>query len=99
MRFKVTVAIPTYNRAHYLPEAIESVLAQTFQDFELLILDNASTDNTPELVKSFKDERIRYVRNQTNIGMFGNCNKALELARGEYVIIFHDDDIRKKNYT
>lgn len=70
-------------------------MVQTFQDFELLILDNASDDNTLELLKRFKDERIRYVRNETNIGMFGNCNKALELAQGEYVIIFHDDDVIK----
>ena len=64
---KVTVCLPTYNRAHYLREAIESVLSQTFQDFELLICDNASTDETSEVVKSFRDARIRYVRHSRNI--------------------------------
>lgn len=90
---KVTVAIPTYNRAHYLKEAIDSVLNQTFQDYELLILDNASTDNTSEVVSSYKDERIQYVRNENNIGPINNFNKAIDLANGDYLIIFHDDDI------
>lgn len=92
---KVTVAIPTYNRAHYLKEAIESVLAQTFEDYELLILDNASTDNTEEVVRSFNDKRIKYIKNKINIGGLNNFNKALDMAKGEYVIIFHDDDIMK----
>ncbi|MDI6603793.1 MAG: glycosyltransferase family 2 protein [Thermoanaerobacteraceae bacterium] len=92
---KVTVAIPTYNRAHYLKEAIESVLAQTYKDYELLIIDNASTDNTEDVVKIFNDKRIKYIKNETNIGMVNNWNKCLDLAQGEYVIIFHDDDLMK----
>jgi glycosyltransferase involved in cell wall biosynthesis len=90
---KVSVIIPTYNRAHYLEQAIKSVLAQTFQDYELIILDNASTDNTPEVVRKFIDKRIKYVRNDINIGSLNNFNKGLEMASGDYVIIFHDDDI------
>jgi glycosyltransferase domain-containing protein len=92
---KVTVAIPTYNRAHYLKEAIESVLNQTYTDYELLVVDNASTDNTEEVVKSFNDKRIKYIKNETNIGMVNNWNKCIDLAKGEYLIIFHDDDIMK----
>lgn len=92
---KVTVAIPTYNRAHYLKEAIESVLNQTYTDYELLVVDNASTDNTEEVVKSFNDKRIKYIKNETNIGMVNNWNKCIDLAQGEYLIIFHDDDIMK----
>ncbi|KAA5805704.1 glycosyltransferase family 2 protein [Thermoanaerobacterium thermosaccharolyticum] len=92
---KVTVAIPTYNRAHYLKEAIESVLNQTYTDYELLVVDNASTDITEEVVKSFSDKRIKYIKNETNIGMVNNWNKCIDLAQGEYLIIFHDDDIMK----
>jgi len=92
---KVRVVIPTYNREKYLRIAIQSVLNQTFQDFELYILDNASTDNTSDVVRSFKDDRISYIRNESNIGGLANYNKALKvgLEKCEYVILFHDDDI------
>lgn len=90
---KVSVCIPTYNRANYLKESIESVLNQTFQDFELIVCDNASVDNTEEIILSFKDPRIVYHRNIENIGPFGNINLCLKLAQCEYITIFHDDDI------
>ena len=88
----VTVAIPTYNRAALLPDAIESVLAQTFSDFELLILDDASTDETPTVARSYGDRRVRHIRNPKNIGMTANWNRGFELARGTYVSPLHDDD-------
>lgn len=87
-----TIAIPTYNRAELLKEAIISSLGQTFNNFELLILDNNSSDNTKDVVESFTDNRIRYHRNEQNIGMMNNWNKAVELARGDYLIILGDDD-------
>jgi len=90
---KVTVCLPTYNKARYLPGAIKSVLAQEFRDYELLIVDDASTDGTGKAVQSFQDSRIRYVRNLENLGLVENWNHCLELARGEYTIIFHDDDV------
>lgn len=90
---KVTIVIPTYNRAKYLKEAINSVLSQKFDDFELFILDNASKDNTTEVVKKFTDKRIKYIRNDVNIGGINNINKGLTLGSGKYIIIFHDDDI------
>jgi glycosyltransferase involved in cell wall biosynthesis len=89
----VSVCIPTYNRAPLLAQAIRSVLGQTLQDFELVISDNASTDDTEALVRSFDDPRIRYVRNQTNLGNRANFNRCLQLARGAYLTIFQDDDI------
>jgi len=88
----VTVAIPTYNRSGFLAEAIESALCQTEQQFELLVIDNDSQDDTPQVVKSFKDQRIRYVRNDRNIGMIENWNKSINLARGQHVLILGDDD-------
>lgn len=89
----VSVLIPTYNRVAFLKEAIDSVCAQTFEDVEILILDNCSTDNTAELVTKYGDPRIRYIRNDSNLGMVGNHNKALEVARGKYIYVFSDDDV------
>ena len=90
---KLTVCLPTFNKVGYLPTAIESVLAQEFHDYELLIVDDASTDHTGEAVGGFRDSRIRYICNPQNIGLVGNWNRCLELACAEYVIIFHDDDV------
>lgn len=91
---KVSVLIPTYNYAHYLPEAIESVLTQTFEDFELIIVDNCSTDNTEEIVNAYMedDKRIKFMRNDENIGMYRNYNQALLLAHGEYIKFLNADD-------
>jgi glycosyltransferase involved in cell wall biosynthesis len=90
---KVSVCLPTYNRSGYLSQTLASVLAQTFTDFEVIVSDNCSTDSTPDVVGARKDPRIRYVRNERNIGLFPNMNQCLELARGEYVCILHDDDV------
>lgn len=89
----VSVCIPTYNRAHYLPYTLETILNQTFVDFELVICDDCSTDNTAQVVASFKDSRIRYMRNQRNLGIPGNLNRCVELAQGKYVAIYHDHDL------
>lgn len=91
---KVTVCIPTYNHARYLAAAIESVLAQTFGDFELIVVDNASTDNTRDLMLGYlaRDPRVRYFCNPRNLGMVGNWNKCLEYATGEYVKVLCSDD-------
>jgi glycosyltransferase involved in cell wall biosynthesis len=89
---KVSVCIPTYNRAGMLKEAVEAVLAQTFTDFELIVSDNASTDGTESVVRSFDDPRIRYVKNERNIGHRENWNQCLSLARGEYIALIPDDD-------
>jgi glycosyltransferase involved in cell wall biosynthesis len=89
---KVTVAIPTCNRARYLGEAIQSVMAQTFADFTLLVLDNASDDDTLAVVTSFSDSRILYIRHESNIGIVANWNEAVERCTGEYLVILGDDD-------
>jgi glycosyltransferase involved in cell wall biosynthesis len=90
---KISVCLPTYNRAGYLRETIASMLAQTATDFELIVADNCSTDSTPQVVAEFHDPRIRYVRNDANIGHYRNMDRALALARGAYVCIVHDDDV------
>ncbi len=90
---KVSVLIPSYNYAHYLDEAIQSVIDQTFTDFELVIVDNHSTDNTEEVVQKYlTDSRIRYYQNPTNLGLGGNWNKCLEYARGKYIKYLCADD-------
>jgi len=89
---KVSIGIPTFNRAQTLHKTIEAVLGQTFPDFELVICDDASTDKTAEVVASYKDQRIRYFRNPKNLGLYQNLNRCIEVSRGEYVAIYHDHD-------
>jgi hypothetical protein len=90
---KVTIAIPTYNRSDLLKVSLESVLNQDYPDFQVLILDNASTDNTQAVVNSFDDSRITYVRHANNIGVLSNWNRAIELNISSYLTILSDDDI------
>ena len=95
---KVTVGIPTYNRSGFLRQSIESVLAQSYPDFRLVIADNASTDDTPELVASFDDSRIVYARSDENVGMTANFNRVVELADTEFVALLYDDDLFYPDY-
>ncbi|MEK6288252.1 MAG: glycosyltransferase [Acidobacteriota bacterium] len=89
----VSVCIPTYNTARYLPEAIESVLQQEFTDYELVICDNASTDETPELCRKYGDSRIRYLRFTDLTNQAGNFNRCLDEVRGEFFTLLHADDL------
>lgn len=90
---EVSVVIPTYNRAHLLCRAIDSVLEQTFSNFELIIVDDASSDNTKEVVSSYKDKRIVYVRNNVNKGAAGARNAGIAVAKGTYVAFQDSDDV------
>lgn len=89
----LSICIPTFNRSEFLQKAISSVLAQSYNDFELVIVDNASTDDTQKVVALFKDNRIRYFRNNENLGLGLNWNQCISLANGEFICIFHDDDL------
>lgn len=89
---KLTVCILTYRRADFLKIAIERILQQSFTDFDLVIVDDCSPDNTADVVNSFSDPRITYVRNEKNLGFNANYNKALSLAKSPYVLLTHDDD-------
>ncbi|MGB4346449.1 MAG: glycosyltransferase family 2 protein [Burkholderiaceae bacterium] len=91
-----SVCIPTYNYAQFLPEAIDSVLGQTFSDFELLIQDNCSTDTTDSVIEKYNDPRISYQKNGENIGMYGNLNKVCARAKGKYIKVLCADDIMSK---
>src|SRR5690242_9857238 len=90
---KLTVGIPTFNRARWLREAIESVLGQTFTGYRLIVSDNASEDDTPDVVRSFGDERINYVRSEVNVGAVGNLNRLIALANTEFLLLLPDDDV------
>src|SRR2546426_3420012 len=81
---RVSMAVPVYNGERYLGEALDSLLAQTYHDFELIICDNASTDGTGEIARSYAsmDERVRYVRNERNLGLAGNVKRAFQLSSG-----------------
>ncbi len=90
----VTIAIPTYNRADsYLPVVLEAALAQTWPHLEVLVGNNASTDGTRALLDSYDDPRIRALHHERNLGANGNFNSLLDAAKGEWFLLFHDDDM------
>lgn len=91
---KVSILIPTYNYARFISEALDSILLQTYQDFEVIISDDASTDNTQEIVAPYlvKDSRVKYIRHENNLGMVQNWNWTLNQSVGEYVQFLFADD-------
>jgi len=90
---KVTVLIAVYNGERFLREALDSVLAQTFTDFELLVVNDGSTDETATILESYSDGRIRIITNRRNIGVVGSLRRGLNYARGEYIARIDADDI------
>ena len=99
-RPRVSIGLPVYNGENFLEFALDSILGQTFQDFELIISDNASTDATESICRRYaaKDSRIRYYRNPNNQGAAQNYNRVFALARGEYFKWAAHDDVCKPNY-
>lgn len=93
MTQKVAVIMPVYNGAKYVRQAIESVLRQTFTDWQLIIVNDASTDDTEKILESFKDNRIKIVKNEKNLGSVASRNIALKECRSEYIAILDADDI------
>lgn len=90
---KVSVILPVYNGEKYVREAVESVLDQTFPDFELIIIDDGSTDATSEILDRFSDSRIARLRNEKNFGLVGSLNKGLGESRGEFIARMDADDV------
>ncbi len=90
---KVSVIMPVYNGEKYLREAVDSILSQTLADFELIIIDDGSTDKTAEIVNSYQDARVIYIKNENNLGISRSLNRGLELAQGEYIARMDADDI------
>jgi len=96
---KVTFVVPCYNLAHLLPECINSILTQTYEDFEVLIMDDCSPDATPEVAQSFIDPRVKHIRNERNLKHLANYNKGINMARGTYVWLISADDCLRKPYV
>jgi len=90
---RVSISIPTYKGANFIAETIESVLSQEYQDFEILVFDDASPDETRDIVLSIKDDRISYFRNDSNLGPEGNWNLGLKKAKGLYYKLLPHDDL------
>jgi glycosyltransferase involved in cell wall biosynthesis len=88
----VTIAIPTFNRAALLRGCVQAALSQTYTNIEVLVSDNASTDDTTKVLREFNDKRLRVMRQETNIGLYPNLNACVAGARGEYVVLVCDDD-------
>ena len=99
MHPKVSFVIPCYRLAHFLPICLESLLSQTYSDFEVLVMDDCSPDGTGDVVRAFGDDRIRYVRNETNLGHLRNYNKGICSARGDYVWLISADDYLRRPYV
>ncbi len=98
MAEKISVVIPVYNGEKFIKEAIESALNQTVSPSEIIVVDDCSTDRTEEVVKKINSERIKYVKNKTNMGRSAARNIGVEVSTGEYIFFLDHDDIWKKNY-
>jgi glycosyltransferase involved in cell wall biosynthesis len=92
-----SICLPTYNRAPFLQNCIQSIVGQTYKNFELIITDNCSNDNTSEIINSFSDHRIKYYVNDKNLGLWGNHNEALRKACNNWVVFVHSDEALKPN--
>ncbi len=93
----VTVLLPVYNCERYLAQAIRTVLNQSFKDFELLIINDGSTDSSEAIIGSFGDPRIRYLKNETNQGLVNTLNRGLAAAAGKYIARMDGDDLMNEN--
>ncbi|MDR2040279.1 MAG: glycosyltransferase [Bacteroidales bacterium] len=93
----VSVIMPVYNTEKYVGEAIESILNQEFADFEFIIIDDGSTDNSLQVIQSYNDPRIRLITNNSNIGNYPSRNRAMQLAQGKYICVMDADDIAMPN--
>ena len=89
---KISVITSTYNRANKIKTQIKSILSQTYQNFEYIIVDDNSSDNTFEIINNFKDKRIKTIRNEKNLKTNASIKKALQIAKGEYIVLIADDD-------
>jgi len=95
----VSFVVPCYKLAHLLPECLNSILGQSYGDFEVLIMDDCSPDNTAEVARSFQDPRVKYIRNDPNLGALSNYNKGIKLSRGKYVWLVSADDFLRRPYV
>jgi glycosyltransferase involved in cell wall biosynthesis len=93
MEIMVSVLMPVYNAEKYLAEAIESILKQTYNKFEFIIINDGSTDSSEEIIKSYSDSRIRYIKNEKNVRLVATLNKGIDLIRTRYLVRMDADDL------
>lgn len=93
----VSICIPTYNGASHIRETVDSVLSQTYKNFEIIVTDDGSTDNTLDILQEYKDDRIKIFKNEKNRGLPGNWSEAVKKAKGEFVKVLCQDDLLFEN--
>lgn len=89
----ISICVPAYNGEYTVLKAVNSILSQTYKNIEVIVVDDCSPDNTYEILKSIKDQRLKLYKNDSNLGMVGNWNKCVSYATGQYVHMLHSDDI------
>src|SRR4051812_28740704 len=94
----VSFVVPCYKHGHFLAECVNSILEQTYTALEVIIMDDASPDCTPDVARTLTDPRVRYVRNETNLGHLANYNKGLRMARGRFLWLINVDDRLRRPY-
>jgi glycosyltransferase involved in cell wall biosynthesis len=99
MEPKVSFIVPCYNLAHLLADCVNSILMQSYTNFEVLIMDDCSPDHTPEVAQSISDHRVRHIRNEKNLGNIGNYNRGIGLSRGDYIWLISADDYLQRDYV
>lgn len=93
---KISVIVTSYNYSNFIEQTINSILAQTYSDFELIVVDDYSSDNSVEIIKNFKDDRIKFIENKQNLGLAISVAKALKIATGEWIAFCESDDFWEK---
>ena len=96
-KLKISVVMAVFNGGMYLRDSIQSILDQSLTNFEFIIIDDKSVDDSAKIITSFSDPRIRHIRNQTNLGLAASLNKGIKLAKGEYIARMDADDISLPN--
>lgn len=89
----VSIVVPAYNAERFLGDALDSMCAQSHSTIEVIVCDDASTDATPGIARGTGDDRVRYLRNDHNLGGYGAMNRGVRESRGEFVAVFHADDV------
>lgn len=95
---KISICIPTFNRCDLLEKTLKSAIFQTQKPYEIIVVDNHSTDNTREIVEKYKKYKVKYFCNRKNLGIVGNWNKCIDYATGNYISILHSDDLISSNW-
>ncbi len=94
---KISIITASYNYENFIKDTIQSILNQTYQDWELIVIDDCSTDNSVEVIKSFKDDRIKLIVNEKNLGLAATVRRGIENATGEWIAFLESDDIWEKD--